>query len=217
MRTNITTAVDSLVRFVNRKGKIGLEQASKELGIPANILNEWATFLDQEKIIKLQYKFTTPYLVSTKKTKEETKEDNIDYDILLRKVQTMQAFLNRSDPQQDKQIKEKEYILTEINKIMDNITKKTLTEDNTDEIKKLLDFYLIYKESMKKQDSEKNIIIKKLDEMYDFIKKTKPKSVKKTKQKEYLLKEINNLLETKKLDKEKIKKLVRYYNIYKKG
>ena len=51
MPINITTAVDSLVELVNRKGRISLEEASKELGIPENIINEWASFLEEENVI----------------------------------------------------------------------------------------------------------------------------------------------------------------------
>jgi len=217
MMTNITTAVDSLVRFVNRKGKIGLDEASKELGIPANILNEWSTFLDQENIIKLEYKFTTPFLVSIRKGNETVEEIDIDSDLLLRKLQIMQAYINKSEPKQNKQIKEKEYLLKEINKLMEIITKKKIIQDDKEKIKKLAEYYKIYKESIKKQESEKDIITKRLEEMYDFVRKSKPKTTKKTKQKEYLTKEINKLLENKKVPTEKIKKLARYYNIYKKG
>ena len=88
MDTNITTAVDSLVKLVNNKGRISVEIASKELGLPQNIINEWATFLDQEKIIHVEFKFTTPYLIS-KREETKNKKVDVDYEFITRnKVET---------------------------------------------------------------------------------------------------------------------------------
>ena len=104
MPTNITTAVDSLVKLVNKEGRINLENASKELGIPQNIINEWSTFLDQEGIIKLEYKFTTPYLISKKK---EVNEIKIDYEMILRKLDVMKSYLIKVQPKENNKIKQK--------------------------------------------------------------------------------------------------------------
>lgn len=70
MPMNITTAIDTLVDLIKTRKKITLEDASKELGIPEQVIDEWATFLEEEGIIEKIYKFTTPYL--TVKEKDET-------------------------------------------------------------------------------------------------------------------------------------------------
>ncbi|MBU1204207.1 MAG: hypothetical protein KKG60_04030 [Nanoarchaeota archaeon] len=62
MGVDISTAVDSLVRLVKKKGIIQINDAAKELSIPASIVNEWAVFLEEEGIIEIEYRFTTPYL-----------------------------------------------------------------------------------------------------------------------------------------------------------
>ena len=63
MPINITTAIDSLVEFVKTKKRVTLEEASSELGIPLNIIDEWANFLEEEGVISREYKFTTPFLL----------------------------------------------------------------------------------------------------------------------------------------------------------
>jgi len=53
MAVNISTAVDSLVELIKEKKRILLEEASKELKIPENIIMEWATFLEEEGILNI--------------------------------------------------------------------------------------------------------------------------------------------------------------------
>ena len=139
MGANITTAVDSLVKLVNKEGKIGLEEASKKLGLPTNVLNEWATFLDQEKIIHIEYKFTTPFLISIKKENKKTK---VDYELILRKLEFMQAYLTKAQPKDSKKQKQKEFLLKQINKSIEITKKKKITKE---ELEKLLKYYTIFK------------------------------------------------------------------------
>jgi len=169
MAANITTAVDSLVKLVNNKGRISLDSASKELGLPENILNEWATFLDQEGIIHIEYKFTTPFLMS--KSSGEKKESTVDYEMILRKLQVMEAHLEKAKPAEEKQIKQKQYL-------------------------------------------------RKLQVMEAHLEKAKPAEEKQIKQKQYLLKEIKKLMDLtkkKKVTKEQLQKLIKYYAIFNRG
>src|SRR3989344_2825386 len=137
---NITTAVDSLVKLVNQKGVISLENASKELGLPQNIINEWASFLDQEKIIYIEYKFTTPFLISRKK--ESGEDIATDYEMIQRKLEVMKAYLEKIQPKEDKKIKQKEYLLKEIDKSVESTKKKKITKE---ELQKIVKYYAIFK------------------------------------------------------------------------
>tara|TARA_Y100000034_G_scaffold88501_1_gene106246 strand:+ start:5890 stop:6321 length:432 start_codon:yes stop_codon:yes gene_type:complete len=141
MNTNITTAVDSLVKLVNKKGRISLDDAAKELGLPQNILNEWSTFLDQEGILHIEYKFTTPFLIS-KKFGVNKEKVNIDYDMILRKLQVMEAHLTKAKPAETKQIKQKQYLLKEIKRLMEFTRKKKITKE---QLKKLLEYYTVFR------------------------------------------------------------------------
>lgn len=139
MIANITTAVDSLVKLVNNKGRISLESASKELGIPQNILNEWANFLDQENIIEIEYKFTTAYLISRRNDKKE--EAVIDYEMISRKLEVMEAHLNKMEPKNDKKAKQKQYLLKQIKSLIERARKKKIMKE---ELEKLVKYYRIF-------------------------------------------------------------------------
>ena len=96
MPINITTAIDSLVELVKTKKKITLEEASKELGIPENIINEWSNFLEEEGIMEKIYKFTTPYLVSKEKQEIISEEDlKQRLDLATRELEFMLSHLKK--------------------------------------------------------------------------------------------------------------------------
>lgn len=67
----VTTGVDALVRLVKQRGRIELEEASKGLKIPADTIEDWARVLEEEGIIRVQYKLTKIYLVWVTPTEEE--------------------------------------------------------------------------------------------------------------------------------------------------
>lgn len=95
---NITTAVDSLVSLVNAKKRIPMEEASKALGLPDSIVNEWATFLEEENILKIEYQLTTPFLVETEDTKrivEEKLDVEIEKDLISRKILVMISAIDK--------------------------------------------------------------------------------------------------------------------------
>ncbi|MBU2633844.1 MAG: hypothetical protein KJ674_01215 [Nanoarchaeota archaeon] len=104
MSENIKTAVDLLIELLKKKKKITLDEASKELGIPANIINEWATFLEEEKILKIEYRFTTPYLIFNEDVNNKTKKSNLD--MIERKLSTMLAFVKRQEIKHKLKIKD---------------------------------------------------------------------------------------------------------------
>ncbi len=96
MQVSISTAVDSLVNLVIEKKRILLEEASRELKVPENIIMEWATFLEEEGILNIDYKFSKTYLVAKKDIKKEEQEIediNILKDVLTRKIQYMLKFI----------------------------------------------------------------------------------------------------------------------------
>jgi DNA-binding Lrp family transcriptional regulator len=89
MSLNIATAIDSLVELVKVKKKITFEDAAKNLGLPENIISEWANFLEEDGIIKVTYKFTTPYLEIVENLKNENEEEDLSrrLDLATRKLQ----------------------------------------------------------------------------------------------------------------------------------
>src|SRR3989338_1264510 len=67
----IRTAVDSLIDLVKREKRISVDEAAKQLNLPVVIVHEWAGFLEEAKIIKIEYKLSTPYLRSVEETRSE--------------------------------------------------------------------------------------------------------------------------------------------------
>lgn len=67
----ITTGVDALVRLVKEKKKLELEEASKTLSIPNETIEEWARVLEEEGIIKIEYRLTRLYLVWVQPSTED--------------------------------------------------------------------------------------------------------------------------------------------------
>jgi chromosome segregation ATPase len=67
----ITTGVDALVRLVKDKQKIELDDAAAALNIGRETLEEWARVLEEEGILRMEYRLTRTYLVWVKPTGEE--------------------------------------------------------------------------------------------------------------------------------------------------
>jgi len=141
MDTNITTAVDSLVKLVNSKGRISVEIASKELGLPQNIINEWASFLDQEEIIHVEYKFTTPYLIS-KSEETKSKKADVDYELIMRKLEFAEATLMKEQPKDNKVVKQRGYLLEEVKRLIQLTRKEKITKD---QLERFIKYYKIFK------------------------------------------------------------------------
>lgn len=80
----ITTSVDALTELLKKHNKIGLEEAAKKLDIPISVVQSWVDFLVEEKILGLEYKFTTPYIYLNKSNKKKSsytiKKDDVSID-----------------------------------------------------------------------------------------------------------------------------------------
>ena len=95
----IETGVDRLVNLVKFKGRISSYDAVKELGLSATVIMEWADFLEEEGIIKVEYKFTKAFLVARKLEKKEVQEKAKEFsgkkDVFIRKAEGSLSFLKR--------------------------------------------------------------------------------------------------------------------------
>ena len=58
----LTTSADELYNLVMSRKKISVEDASKILKLPMNVVQSLVDFLVEEKIFGIEYKFTTPYV-----------------------------------------------------------------------------------------------------------------------------------------------------------
>jgi len=67
----ITTGVDALVRLVKEKQRVEIEDASAILNIPVDTLEEWSRVLEEQGILRIEYRLTHIYLAWVKPTEEE--------------------------------------------------------------------------------------------------------------------------------------------------
>ena len=73
----VTTDVDRLIELLKSSEKITLTDAAKQLNVAVNILQKWVDFLVEEKIVGVEYKFTTPYIYYAQ-PQEDKNEGNLD-------------------------------------------------------------------------------------------------------------------------------------------
>jgi len=111
----ITTGVDALVRLVKNREKIELEDAASQLGMAPETLEEWARVLEEEGIMRIEYKLTKVFLVWIAPTTEEIEMEK-------------ESFLE-----------ERSSIQNDISKFREKITKDTKDVRNLQTL--FLDFY----------------------------------------------------------------------------
>ena len=59
----ISTGVDGLIKLVQEKGKVEINEASRILNVPVQSIEEWSHMLETEGLIKIQYQLTHVFLV----------------------------------------------------------------------------------------------------------------------------------------------------------
>lgn len=95
----ITTGVDRLVDLIERKKEISIDDAAKELSVAKVVVEEWANFLEEADIIKVEFKFATPYLykkeISEKELGKKVKEFHGRKEGFIRKIETTLQFIER--------------------------------------------------------------------------------------------------------------------------
>ncbi len=58
----VTTDVDRLIELLKKRREISVKEASEELGVSLETVEAWVGFLEEEGIVSLNYKFTTPFI-----------------------------------------------------------------------------------------------------------------------------------------------------------
>lgn len=89
---DIETGVDKLVSLVERKKKISLDDAAKELGVGHVVIQEWADFLEEQGVLSVEYSLSKVWLTVKTLTKHEVAKKVKEYDTkrdnFVRKVET---------------------------------------------------------------------------------------------------------------------------------
>lgn len=65
--TILRTTADQLMEFIKKKDKVTIEETAAALKVPVKTIQGLVDFLVEEKILGIEYKFTTPYIYLSKK------------------------------------------------------------------------------------------------------------------------------------------------------
>lgn len=148
----IETGVDKLVQLVKERKKITLDEASKELGVSKQVVEEWAEFLEEEGLLGVEYTLSKTYLVEKKLSKEDVKKKVKEYE------QKKEAFVRKVDTTL-KQLEKDTAGFEEIKRAYDAL--KADIGDEIDQVKEELDELKHYENL--KQSIDQDIIQQKLD------------------------------------------------------
>jgi DNA-binding transcriptional ArsR family regulator len=57
----LKTGADALIDLLRQRGELSLKEAALALSQPEGVVEWWAAFLEEDGLLKIRYKFTTPY------------------------------------------------------------------------------------------------------------------------------------------------------------
>jgi predicted ArsR family transcriptional regulator len=76
---DIQTGVDKLVMLLKIKRRVSVKDASKKLGVPEDVIKEWADFLENEGMLHADYSLTNEFLVYKGMTEDKKKEKTDEF------------------------------------------------------------------------------------------------------------------------------------------
>jgi hypothetical protein len=124
----IKTDVDDLIKLVERTKEISMADAAKELGVPPQTVESWSIFLEEDGVIEVRYKLTTPYLVA-KSTADKNaamadKVEKTDKKQMLLKDDSAETFRPKPKPRVDTSDISVPHLFKEANKEIDMLFTK---------------------------------------------------------------------------------------------
>ncbi|MGC8929394.1 MAG: hypothetical protein ACP5OZ_02610, partial [Candidatus Woesearchaeota archaeon] len=159
----IETEVDKLLELLKERKKVSISEAAKKLGLDNKTIEEWADFLEEEGVIKIEYTLTTPVLVlkeiNEDQIKNKEKELNLKKSILLGKSENLAKNIEKNE-QYFKELKaEFDKIKKYLGKDADNIQK---------ELKEIEEYNNLKKRSYEEINKQKKEYEKKIEELQDY-------------------------------------------------
>jgi len=159
----IETGVDKLVGLVNRRKRISVPEAAKELGVAVPVLEEWADFLEEEGIISLQYKLAKTFLVERRLSKEEVEEKAKQFEgkkeSFVRRVETAASSIDREAEGLTNLKQEFEKIKKDLGGEIDGVQSQLKELEKFEDLKKNIDKEMIsqqqeFKDKIREMDSQ---------------------------------------------------------------
>jgi chromosome segregation ATPase len=166
-KRDISTGVDKLVKLISEKGKLSLNEASKNLGMPTSVIEEWAHFLEKKGIINLKYLFTNTYLLRKDFSEKEIKKRKKDFvnkkEGIVRKSETFLKSMHKNFS-----------FLTDLKEDYMSFRKeieKELKHVNID-YKEIEEFHKLKRELEKEILEEQNLVKNKVHELHTDLAKS---------------------------------------------
>ena len=160
----IETGVDKLVELLKRKGKLSFQESAKELGVSTEVIAEWADFLNEEGILGIEYKFTTPFLVDRKVSKSEIEKKAREFtdkkDLFVRKAEGTVNVLQKEAENMKKVQGEFDSLKKDLGLDLDSVKKELIELEKMEQMKEGLS---------KKLLDEKQESLEKAEEMRTMI------------------------------------------------
>lgn len=124
-KETIHTEVDNLIELIKKNKEISFDEAANQLGVPILTIESWANFLEEEGLVSINYKFTTPYL-SYESPDSVTNKENLD-DMVKKSSELEEAFslLSNTLEKEDYNTAHKESIEIhkKVNALLDSVKK----------------------------------------------------------------------------------------------
>lgn len=181
----ITTGVDNLVQVVSSKKRISIAEAAKLLEVPRELIEEWADFLEEKGAIKIEYKFTTPYLVLAQATEKQVTKNKKAFttkkEAFLRQIDSTLGLIENHHSALEKVRDEFDKINAELDTKIKAIRSELSELDRFDALKKDLGSELVgqyerFKKRMagieskiKQSHKEYDSLVQNLDEEYESL------------------------------------------------
>lgn len=202
----IETGVDKMVNLVNLKEKISSADAAKELGVSTTVVMEWADFLEEEGIIKIEYKFTKPFLIARKLAKKDVQEKAKEFsgkkEVFVRKAEVSLSFLEKESEKLKGLKEEFDRIKKELGIDINSVKNELEELKNYEQLKLSLD---------RKVEEQKTLSMNKLQEITQQIlgeKRRYHDMLSQIREEEKILEhdkiEVNSLEESEKLVRQKL-------------
>lgn len=184
---NIQTGVDKLVELISSEKKISIDDASKKLGISAQVIQEWGEFLEKEGLVTIEYSLSKIWLCEKKLSRKEisdvAKEISSEKDAFLRKIDSALKTL-QTETAGFEEIKD------QFVKIQRDVKDKiTIVEQELKDLEKYTNFKQDIDKAIEKQKTEYD---KSLSEIVKNIQKTKTEYQSLSESINSQLKEINS-------------------------
>lgn len=81
----VTTGVDDLIKILSDYPKLSIDETAKRLNVSKKVLKSWIDFLVEEKILGIEYTFTTPFIYLNKPQEQEhtklIREEKLTYSL----------------------------------------------------------------------------------------------------------------------------------------